>query len=246
MSIIKLKDVSVKFHVYGIADRSLKKKFVAASVGGRLESSGKRGTKVVDALKNITLDVNKGDRIGLIGGNGAGKSTLLRVIAGIYKPYIGEVSVRGKISPLFDINLGMDLEATGYENILIRGLLMGYSKSDMRCKMDEIADFSGLGEYLSMPTRTYSDGMRLRLTFSVSTAFFPDILLMDEGILAGDSSFIEKANQRLDGFVGASNVFVMASHSKEILAKFCNKIVHMEAGSIYKVGDAKSILEQYN
>ncbi len=180
-----------------------------------------------------------------MGPNGAGKSTLLRVLAGIHEPITGSVESSGRISPLFDIGLGMDDEATGYENIVLRGMLLGYSRSEIKTRVPEVAEFSELGEYLSLPIRSYSDGMKLRLAFSICTAFDPEILLMDEGILAGDAHFITKASRRLEEYIGQSSIFVLASHADDIIERFCDKAALLLAGGLVAYGPVDEVLAEY-
>ncbi len=225
MSEIILKDVTVEYLIYGADSRSIKKSLLHATIGGRLSS--KKTIPSITAINKLSLHIKHGDRVGLVGHNGSGKSTLLKVIAGILEPTHGELFVDGRISTLFDINLGMDDYLTGYENIMVRGLLLGHSRSKILLNLDEISDFTGLGEFLNMPLHTYSDGMKLRLAFSVSTAFKPDILLMDEGILAGDADFVDKAVKRLKKLVDDSSIMILATHSEELLSKFCTKRVDL-------------------
>ena len=175
--------------------RSLKKAFLGKAGGaiGRNSSD----VVVVEALKNITMNLKDGDRVGLVGHNGAGKSTLLRLLSGIYEPTRGSASIRGRVAPVFDLGVGMDPEISGYENIIIRGLFLGQTRKQMLAKMDEIADFTELGDYLDMPLRTYSTGMRVRVAMGVVTSIDPEILLLDEGIGAVDAEFMKKARIRL-------------------------------------------------
>tara|TARA_B110000211_G_C14044445_1_gene538262 strand:- start:1086 stop:1766 length:681 start_codon:yes stop_codon:yes gene_type:complete len=223
MSDILISNITVEYPIYDADNRSLKKSLINTATGGRLTTKGE--LPIVTALQNFSAHIQHGDRIGLTGHNGSGKSTLLRVIAGILKPSKGKVTVNGSVSTLFDIGLGMDDHLTGYENIMIRGLLLGMTKKQILEKTDEIVEFTELGNFLSVPIHTYSDGMRLRLAFSVSTAFQPDILLMDEGILAGDAAFIEKAEKRLDEFVDNSSILILATHSRDLLDRFCTKTI---------------------
>ncbi len=185
----------------------------------------------VKALNNITLDLKDGDRLGVMGPNGAGKSTLLRTLAGVYLPTSGTIEVKGRVASLIDLSLGMDVEATGVENIRMRGIMMGLSLKQIRSMEDEIADFSGLGDFLHLPIRTYSSGMHMRLGFAVSTAVDADIILMDEWLSVGDSEFILKAEKRLENFIGRSSILVIASHSKELIQKTTNQILWLEHAS---------------
>ena len=177
----------------------------------------------VTALQSITLELKEGDRLGVMGPNGAGKSTLLRVIAGIYTPTSGSVKVEGRIASLIDISLGMALEASGFENIRMRGVMMGLTLKEIKSLEEEIAEFTELGPYLNMPIRSYSTGMHMRLGFAVSTAVPADILLMDEWLSVGDEAFKVKAEKRLEEYVKKSSILVIASHSKETIQKLTNQ-----------------------
>jgi lipopolysaccharide transport system ATP-binding protein len=179
------------------------------------------------ALNNITLDLKDGDRLGVMGPNGAGKSTLLRTLAGVYHPTTGSIEVKGRISSLIDINLGMDHEATGYENIRMRGIMMGVSLKKIKTMEEEIADFSGLGGFLHMPIRTYSTGMHMRLGFAVSTAIEADIILMDEWLSVGDSDFLVKAEKRLHDYIKKSSILVIASHNQNTIKNICNMTLNL-------------------
>ena len=176
----------------------------------------------VTALRDLSLNLKSGDRLGVMGPNGAGKSTLLRVIAGIYEPTSGSIEVKGRIASLIDISLGMELEASGFENIRMRGVMMGLSLKQIKSLEEEIADFTELGPYLNMPIRSYSTGMHMRLGFAVSTAVPADILLMDEWLSVGDEAFKIKAEKRLEDYVNKSSILVLASHSKETIEKLTN------------------------
>ena len=176
----------------------------------------------VTALRDLTLNLKSGDRLGVMGPNGAGKSTLLRVIAGIYAPTSGSIEVKGRIASLIDISLGMELEASGFENIRMRGVMMGLSLKQIKSLEEEIAEFTELGPYLNMPIRSYSTGMHMRLGFAVSTAVPADILLMDEWLSVGDEAFKVKAEKRLEDYVNKSSILVLASHSKETIEKLTN------------------------
>ena len=228
MANLYLDSVSVNFPIYNFDARSVKKKFLKISTGGSLSSND--NMVIVKALHNITFHLKHGDRVGLIGHNGSGKSTLLRVLAGIYEPSLGCIYSEGMVSPLLDIMLGVNQESTGYENILMRGLLLGLKRKQIRDKFNEIAEFTELGEYLYAPVRTYSAGMQLRLAFAVAICIEPDILLMDEMIEVGDASFVKKAKRYLENFIDRSSILVLASHSNETIQKFCSKVIWLENG----------------
>ncbi len=197
------------------------------------------------ALNGITLDLKTGDRVGLLGKNGAGKSSLLRVMARIYTPSAGQIQVKGNIASLFDINLGFNVEATGYENIVNLGILRGWSKTQAHAVIDEIGEFTELGDFLAKPVRTYSSGMQMKLAFGVATSAVSDIMLIDEIIGVGDTRFMEKAQQRILNLADKVNILVLTSHSLDVIERFCNKVVVMEAGHIQYVGDTASGIAFY-
>ena len=231
------------FPICDAKTRSLKHTFLGAAGGaiGRNESN----TVMVEALKDINLHLQDGDRVGLVGHNGAGKSTLLRLLSGIYEPTRGSAVVRGRVAPVFDLGVGMDPEISGYENIIIRGLFLGQTRKAINRKMDEIAEFSELGDYLAMPLRTYSTGMRIRLALGVVTSIDPEILLLDEGIGAVDAAFMAKARSRLVEMVKRSGILVFASHSNEFLAQLCDSALWIDHGEIRKAGPVDEVVEAY-
>jgi len=196
-------------------------------------------------LTDITISIVHGDRIGLVGRNGAGKSTLLRVMSGIYEPGAGSVRVVGRLAGLTDITMGMDMEATGYENILIRGFMLGRTRRESLARVADIETFSELGDYLNLPLRTYSQGMVLRLAFAISTSIEPEILILDEMIGAGDKRFAEKAAARLSRVAEAARIIVVASHQPETLRRLCNKAVLLREGRLVAVGPVEQILSRY-
>ncbi len=223
MATIKLHEVSVEIPIYSNHNRSIKNSLLKKLTKDKVLPHS------VTALNNITLDLKDGDRLGVMGPNGAGKSTLLRTLAGVYLPTSGTIEVKGRVASLIDISLGMDGEATGYENIRMRGIMMGLSLKQIRSMEDDIADFSGLGDFLHMPIRTYSTGMHMRLGFSVSTAVDADIILMDEWLSVGDSEFILKAEKRLENFIKRSSILVIASHSNDLIEKITNKTISLNS-----------------
>jgi len=246
MASITLEKVSVSFPVYSAATRSIKNRLIQSATGGQIRSeSGSNKISVVQALQDVDLTLRSGDRIGLVGHNGAGKTTLLRVLARIYEPNEGKVLVEGSTVPLFDISLGMDPESTGYENIILRGLYLGLSRAQIRARLDEIAEFTELGDFLNLPIRTYSAGMRMRLAFAVSTAVAPEILLLDEGIGAGDAAFLQKASERLKLFTEQVSIIVLSSHSEALISRMCTKALLMEHGRVIGAGTTKDVLTQY-
>ncbi|WP_100485160.1 galactan export ABC transporter ATP-binding subunit Wzt/RfbE [Mycobacteroides abscessus] len=233
----------VEFPIFDAKSRSLKKAFLGKAGGtiGRNESN----VVVIEALRDITLSLKEGDRVGLVGHNGAGKSTLLRLLSGIYEPTRGSSYIKGRVAPVFDLGVGMDPEISGYENIIIRGMFLGQTRKQMQAKVDEIADFTELGEYLSMPLRTYSTGMRVRLAMGVVTSIDPEILLLDEGIGAVDAEFMKKARIRLQQLVERSGMLVFASHSNEFLARLCNTAMWIDHGTIKMSGGIEDVVRAY-
>lgn len=241
MAHIHLDSVSVDFPIYNVNARSLKKSLLRLTTGGVFDENEKQCV-VIKALDNISFHLQDGDRLGLVGHNGAGKSTLLRVLAAIYEPTRGVFHFQGKISPLLDVMLGINYESTGYENIRLRGALLGLNRKELSEKIKDIADFTELGDFLYMPIRTYSSGMLMRLAFAVATSIQPDILLMDEAIGVGDKNFIEKANHRLKQMIDQSNILVLASHSDDIIKKICNKVLVLDGGKIKQFGKVEEVL----
>jgi len=245
MSAVVLDDVHVEFPIYG-SQRSLRKALFQRATGGLISHADKNGERVIiKALSGVSMNLQEGDRVGLVGHNGAGKSTLLRVIAGVYEPTSGRITTEGRITPLFDAMPGLDGEDTGYENIITGGLLLGMTREEIEQKIPEIEEFSELGEYLTLPVRTYSSGMVTRLSFAVATSVEPGVLLMDEGIGTGDARFAERARKRMNEFIGRSRIVVIATHSDQLLRSMCNKGVLMQAGRVLMVGDVEEVLCRY-
>jgi len=243
-TVIGLDDVSVTFEIYGSGSRSIKRRFLR-SVLGRSSAGDDADAKTVAALRNITVDIKHGDRIALIGKNGSGKTTLLRVLAGVYEPVSGTVTRNGEVSALFDLTLGMNPEATGYENIHTRALYLGLSPQKIEEREADIVAFSELGESLARPIRTYSTGMLLRLAFAISTCVQPEVLLLDEWIGVGDALFLAKAEERLNQLVDRSSVLVLASHSPDLLRRFCTKGILLNEGRLMHFGPIDDVLADY-
>ncbi len=244
MASIELSNVSIVFPIYCAGNRSFKNVVLAATTGGRIGRAANH--VIVQALDNVSFTLQDGDRVALIGHNGAGKTTLLRVLAGIFQPASGWVRVDGRVTPMFDVNLGIDPESTGYENIVLRGLYLGLTRAEIMRRRDAVAEFTELGQFLGFPVRTYSAGMQARLAFAMATCIDPDILLLDEGIAAGDANFLEKANERLDQFIRRAGILVLASHSAELVRRFCNKAIVMYHGQIKCVGSVDEAMQMYH
>ena len=228
---ISARQLTVEFPIFENSHRSLKKKVLHLSTGGTIGNDA-GNHPVVCALDALDFEFKDGDRVGLVGHNGSGKTTLLRVLSGIYSPTRGQLKIKGKTASLLDVSTGVDPDATGFENIYLRGIMNGYKPSMIRNKIDEIADFTELGEYLNLPVRTYSSGMMLRLTFAISTSIQADILLMDEWLSVGDADFREKAAKRLKALVDNASILVIASHNPELIDNVCNKKLQLEHGKI--------------
>ena len=241
---LRVEGVTVDFPIYSIDARSLKNRLLRRGGGNIGRNADDR--LCVRALDEVSLALAQDDRVALIGRNGAGKTTLLRVLAGAYEPTKGQVWRQGQTASLLNVSLGIDLEATGYENILMRGLLLGLTPDQIRERMGEIEAFTELGDYLAMPVHTYSAGMRLRLAFAVCTCGAPDILLMDEWFSVGDAAFVEKVRHRLESFVERSGILVLASHNLTLLKRICTKGVLLEAGRVEASGGIEEVLEAYN
>jgi ABC-type polysaccharide/polyol phosphate transport system ATPase subunit len=241
MARIHLQDVSVEFPVYNISARSFKKNFLRMATGGNVSRDANEHI-VVRSLNQVSLSINHGDRLGLIGHNGAGKSTLLRLLANIYEPTDGNMLVEGSVSPMLNLLHGIEAEFSGYENIFMRGTILGLSKKQIEAQIDEIADFSGLGDYLAMPVRTYSNGMMVRLAFSISTCIRPEILLIDEIFGAGDAEFMVKAREKMVSLLNQSSIVVIASHVDDIIREFCNKALVLDGGRVKYLGDVETAL----
>lgn len=241
---VDLEHVDIDFPIYSSHGRSFKRSVLQLTTGGKIGLSANHRV-VVAALHDVSFKATHGERIGLVGHNGAGKSTLLRALAGVYEPTRGAISVCGRVASLVDLTLGMDIEASGYENIRIRCMLMGLSPSSIKSLADDIADATELGDFLSMPVRTYSSGMALRLAFAIATSITPDVLLMDEWIGTGDASFIKKAQVRLQTLLGRTGILFIASHSEAIVKENCGRLIWLEHGEIRGDGPPQEVWRDY-
>lgn len=239
---IEVRNAYVDFPIFDAKTRSLKKR-VLGKVGGKIGTESK--VPIIEALQDVSLSLKEGDRVGLVGHNGAGKSTLLRLLSGIYEPTRGSARVVGKVAPVFDLGIGMDPEISGYENIMIRGLFLGMTRKQMEKRVDDIAEFTELGDYLAMPLRTYSTGMRVRLALGVVTTIDPEILILDEGIGAVDAAFLNKARDRLVDLVHRSGMLVFASHADDLLMELCTTAIWMDEGRMRMHGSLREVLTAY-
>jgi lipopolysaccharide transport system ATP-binding protein len=241
---INFRDVSIEFPIFNATSRSLTSKLLQIATGGKLDSDAS-GRVLVRALTDVSFKLNEGDRVGLLGHNGAGKSTLLRALSGVYAPTRGSVSIQGQVGSLIDVGLGINLEATGRENVFIRGQLLGLTNSQIASKYDEIVAFTELGDFMEVPVRTYSSGMHLRLAFAVSTVVRPEILLMDEWLSVGDEGFKAKAEHRLTEMVSETKILAIATHSRALVEKVCNRVIWLEHGQIKMDGPVEEVAPAY-
>lgn len=241
---IDLDKATVEFRVFSDRDKSLRRSVVGSTIGAGLRR-GSRSAVYVKALDSVTLAVGNGEKLGIMGSNGSGKTTLLRVLSRVYRPTEGVAVVEGSLATLSDITLGINPEASGIANIFLRGALVGISKRVIKARLDEIVDFSGLGDFIKMPVRTYSSGMQMRLSFAVSTVVAPDILLMDEWLTVGDEEFRKKASDRLSVLLDESKILALASHSRGLLEQVCDRGIIMEHGKIVRDGPIGEVTSEY-
>jgi ABC-type polysaccharide/polyol phosphate transport system ATPase subunit len=237
---ISLDKVGVRFDISTASDGHTLKGFLAS-----LKNRSQRQSNVIEAVKSVSLEIRAGERVGLIGHNGAGKSTLLKVMAGIYPPTSGTAKTVGHVCPLFEFATGFEYNRSGWENIRIRAMLLGMSSDEIEDKLAEIAEFSGLGNFLDYPVRTYSTGMFVRLAFAVSTSVNPEILLLDEVMGAGDLAFTDKANQRMRQFMDQGKILVFSSHSLDLLADYCSRTIWLDHGVVIADGETADVVAQY-
>lgn len=244
MTRILLEHVNIDIPIYNSHARSLKKAMMNVATGGRI-GRGENGKTIVRALSDISFSIQQRERIGLLGHNGSGKSTLLRVLSGVYAPTSGKVVIEGDVGSLIDISLGIDGEATGIENIFLRAALLGINKRYVEKQLENIIEFSELGNFINMPVRTYSTGMHMRLAFAVSTMINPEILLMDEWLSVGDQNFQKKAEMKLNGLIERSNILVIASHSRDLIERCCTRVLWLEHGVLKMDGSSSEVCKEY-
>lgn len=198
-----------------------------------------------DAVKNVSLAVSKGEVLGIIGSNGSGKSTLLKLIAGVYRPTSGQVHVEGTIAPLIELGAGFHGELTGRENVLMNGLLMGYSKREMLEREQSIIEFADIGDFIDSPVKQYSSGMYMRLAFAVATEVDPDILIVDEILAVGDMAFQKKSFERLESFRRSEKTIVYVAHSMKDIQEHCTRVIYLDRGQIVADGDPAEVVDMY-
>ena len=232
MSLIEIKNLEIEYPVFTNKKRSIKSTMLSLAKAGKINQSDK--VTKIKAIDNMSLNINYGDKIGLVGGNGSGKTSLLRAIMGIYEPTSGNIICGEEVTSLIDIELGIDEDATGYENIFLRGIILGLQKQQITKILPNIEAFSELGEYLNLPVRTYSSGMKVRLAFSILMSINPKIIVMDEWLSVGDEEFKKKAEKKLNEIISKSSCLIIASHDLNHLKSICNRIIYIEKGKFIK------------
>ena len=238
MTEISVEGMSVDFPLYHVESRSLKKRLFGMASDRLRRESNSRIT--VSAIRDVSFTIKSGDRVALVGSNGAGKTTLLRVLSGVFQPSAGKLRIDGTVGSLIDPAAGMDMDSTGRENIILRCLYRGMPEMEALKMAEEVAEFSGLNEFLDVPLRTYSSGMQVRLSFALATAINPSILLMDEWLSAGDSEFMDKAETKLGSLVTSADIMVIATHDDRIVDRWCNRVIRLESGKI--ASDQRSVI----
>ena len=240
---IVLEDVSLDLPIYGLSNRILKKEIIRFMTGGIFRRNKKQ--VIVRALDSISMTINSSMRLGLIGHNGSGKSTFLRLVSGIYTPTSGSLKVVGKVSPLLDLMCGIDLDISGKENMISRGMMMGYSKQKMLLNLGRLIEMTGLGGFIDMPVRSYSAGMQVRLAFSVSVLFHPEILVIDEIFGVGDANFSQQSEYKIKELITQSKIFILASHNEPQIQKYCTHVLWLDKGRVRFFGDCLEGLSLY-
>lgn len=238
MNMIEINSVSMRFNMAKEKHESLKEYFVALA-------KGKLQFEEFYALRDVTFNVEKGDFYGLVGLNGSGKSTLLKIIAGVFKPTLGTVNVRGTIAPLIELGAGFDMDLTARENIYLNGTVLGFTPKYIDSKFDEIVDFSELWDFLDVPLKNYSSGMVSRIAFAIATITKPDVLIADEILSVGDFLFQQKCEQRMRELMADGTTVILVNHSIEQIERLCNKVTWLEKGRVQMTGDTQTVCEAY-
>lgn len=238
VSVIKVENVGMKFNLSAEKVDNLKEYIIKLLKNQLMYQE-------FWALKDVSFEVKKGDRLGILGLNGAGKSTLLKVIAGVLKATEGKVSVKGKIVPLLELGAGFDNQYTGAENIFLYGAVLGYSKEFIKSKYDEIVEFAELGKFINVPLKNYSSGMKARLGFSIATVVEPEILILDEVLSVGDAKFRKKSEKRIKDMFEDGVTVLFVSHSLEQVKRLCNKAILLEGGKVVAKGSVKKVSAVY-
>lgn len=241
---ISLLSACVTFPLLSAQSRSLRNRIVQTATAGQLGVNSD-GHHFVRGLNDVSLEITRGERVGLLGRNGSGKSTLLRVLSGIYEPTSGKATVIGKPTTLMDISLGINPEATGLQNVFLQAALMGVPRKKMRERVGDIVDFSELGDFIHLPVRTYSSGMQLRLALAISTVYSPEILIMDEWLSVGDEAFRVKAEKKIRELVDGAGILIIATHSRELVESICTRAILLDQGRIVHDGPAGEVAAAY-
>ena len=240
---IRADGICVDFPLYHGNSRSLKKTVLAAA-SGRL-GEDRQHRMVVQALRDVSFTLRPGDRLALVGGNGAGKTTLLRTLAGIYEPVVGRLRVDGVVGALLDVHSGMNSDLSGRENIMLRGLYNGMRGPAIAAMVADVMEFAELGEFMELPLRFYSSGMAVRLAFAIATAIRPQVLLMDEWLMAGDAKFLDKARARLEALVRTAEILVLSSHMEGIVLEWATRVIWLDHGKVRQDGPAREVMSDY-
>jgi lipopolysaccharide transport system ATP-binding protein len=245
MTFLTAFNISVNFPLYHSDNRSLKKTVFRSTAGRNRIGQDEKRRPVVQALQDISFTLRSGDRLGLVGSNGSGKTTLLRALSGIYQPAQGSLSMEGKLTSLLDPGQGMNMELTGRENVRLRGLFHNMTPAAVAALEADVEEFAEINQFIDLPVRNYSAGMTVRLAFAMATAIHPEILLMDEWILAGDANFMAKAKKRVEAMVRHADILILASHSAVTIAEWCNRVIWLEQGKVLADGKPMDILARY-
>lgn len=240
MSSIRVENLSIKFRIYHDRSPSLKDYFA-----NLFKRNGRAAYSDFWAVKDVSFEINAGDRVGIIGQNGAGKSTLLKTLCRVYESFDGKISVDGRIAPLLEIGAGFHPEFTGRENIYLNGSILGYSKQQLKQIEPEVIDFAELEEFIDTPVKYYSTGMYMRLAFSLATAVHPDILVLDEIFAGGDAAFMAKAKARMHALINKADIMIMVSHDHLLVKSLCTRVIWMDHGKLVADGDPENIIDQY-
>ncbi len=240
MSKISIDSLSIKFRIYHDRSPSLKD-----YVANLFRANRPQSHSDFWAVRNVSVEFNSGDRVGIVGHNGAGKSTLLKALCRVYSPSEGRVAVSGRIAPLLEIGAGFHPEFTGRENIYLNGAILGYSEDQLRRIEPEVIEFAELEEFIDTPVKYYSTGMYMRLAFSLATAVHPDILVLDEIFAGGDAAFMERATKRMFDMIDQANIMIMVSHDHRLVGSLCNRVIWMDHGRLILDGEPDEVIRQY-
>ena len=240
MSSIRVENLSIKFRIYHDRSPSLKEYFA-----NLFKRQSQTAYSDFWAVKDISFEINAGDRVGIVGHNGAGKSTLLKALCRVYESSDGLISIDGRIAPLLEIGAGFHPEFTGRENIYLNGAILGYTKQQIRVIEPEVIDFAELEEFIDTPVKYYSTGMYMRLAFSLATAIHPDILILDEIFAGGDAAFLIKAKERMHSLIDKANIMIMVSHDHQLVTALCNRVIWMDHGKLVADGPPENIVARY-